>query len=215
VSGPELLAAAAAASVARSRRPAIRCGPFVLAGLGLVAVMATDLIDFGSEHLRIQLLDASSGASWSHLGVAATLVGVTAISVIGAWRSEHRALWGAAAAVLGLLAVDEISPLHTHVDQLSWGKALYAPILVLLGAIMWRLAAGTDQTVVVRAGLAVLLVSFAVHLFGSHVMHALGWGDNSWGYQVKVGLKEGTELAGSVLILLGLWRLVLERPPSA
>jgi hypothetical protein len=36
------------------------------------------------------------------------------------------------------------------------------------------------------------------------VVQALGWGTGSWAYQVKVGLKQGTELAGWLLILLGL-----------
>ena len=216
VSGRESLAAASPAQALGHRRLAIDVRPLVLAGLGLATVMATDLIDFGADHLRVQLLDASSDASWSHRVVSALLVGVTAVSVIGLWRSRaHRAVWAATAAMLGLLAIDEVSSLHAHIDQMTWGKALYAPILVVLGVCVLRLANGADQRVVLVAGLAALVVSFALHVFGLHVVHALGWGTNSWAYQVKVGLKEGTELAGALLVLVALWRVAVARGPSA
>jgi hypothetical protein len=178
--------------------------------------MTTHLIDFGTEHLRIQLLDANSGSSWSHRLVAATLVAVTAASVRGAWRSAaHRRLWGVTAAILGFLALDEISSLHAHVDQINWGKTLYAPILLILGVCVWRLADGSDQRARLLAGSATLMVSFAIHVFGLHFVQALGWGTVSWAYQVKVGLKQGTELAGWLIVAIGLWRLVLSGPVLA
>jgi hypothetical protein len=51
-----------------------------------------------------------------------------------------------------------------------------------------------------------------VHVLGPHVVQALGWGTDSWAYQVEVGLKEGMELAGWLLLVFALWRA---RPATA
>jgi hypothetical protein len=186
-------------------------GLFVLAAAGFVAVLVTHLIDFGSEHLRITVLDAGSSSSWSHGVIAAMLAAATAVAVVGAWRSEtHPTLWGVAAGILGFLTVDELSSLHAQIDQISWGKAIYAPILLALAVCLWMVDDRSSQAFALRAGLATLFVSFAIHLFGPHVVHALGWGDNTWADQIKIGLKQGTELAGWLLILGGLWALAFK-----
>jgi hypothetical protein len=188
-------------------------GAFTIAGAGFVAVVATHLIDFGTDQLRAGMFNADSDASWSHLLVAAILVAATAAAAVGAWRAtDQRRLWTGALAVLAFLAIDEVTPLHKHVDNVSWGKALYAPILLILGVCVWRLSARTSQQKILRVGLATLVISFAIHVFGVHVVNALGWGTGSWAYQVKVALKEGSELAGWFLVLVGLWRLALSRP---
>jgi hypothetical protein len=191
-----------------SNRATVAAWPFAVAGAGLAAVVITHLVNFGADDLRIPLLNANSSSSWSHLVVVATLIAAMALAVIDAIRDDGRGgLWLIATAILTFLSVDEISPLHTHVDQMSWGKALYAPILVALCACLWRLSAGRPQRVLVRAGIVTLVISFAIHVFGPHVLTALGLGASSWAYQVKVALKEGTELAGWLLVLAGLWRL--------
>jgi hypothetical protein len=198
----------------RVRATALRDGAFLLAAAGFVAVLGTHLIDFGTDHLHAQVFDAGSDSSWSHRLVAASLAAATAVAVLGLVRSQRaRGLWATAVAILSFLAIDEISSLHTHVDDLTWGKALYAPLLVVLAVCVWRLAGRGDRGLVVRVGLAMLVVSFGIHVFGPHVVHALGWGADSWAYQVKVGLKQGTELAGWLLLLVGLWRLALNRQP--
>jgi uncharacterized membrane protein YfcA len=188
--------------------------PFVAAAVGFVAVLVTHLIDFGSENLSVRLLDANSDTSWSHRLITATLVAVTAVAVVGAWRSRRqRGLWTIAAAILAFLAVDELSNLHTQVDQLAWGKALYGPLLLILGVCIWRLAGpwrpadAKAERWELRVGIAVLFISFGIHVLGPHIVHALGYGTDSWPYQVKVALKQGTELAGWLLVLIGLWRL--------
>jgi hypothetical protein len=184
-------------------------GAFVLALVGFTAVLITHLIDFGSNNLSIRLFNADSDASWSHVLIAAIIVVATAAAAVGAWRSQtQRGWWGAATAILGFIAIDEISSLHTRIDSMSWGKALYAPILLALCVCLWRLSAGRRASFVLRAGLLTLVISFAIHVFGPHVVSALGWGYDSWAYQVKVALKQGTELAGWLLVVWGLCRLV-------
>jgi hypothetical protein len=97
-----------------------------------------------------------------------------------------------------------VSRLHTHI---GFWPVLYAPLLVGLTAAVWRVARGTSEEAVIAAGLLTLFASLAIHVLGPHVVHALGWGVDSWAYQVKVGLKEGTELGGWVLVVPGLLRL--------
>jgi hypothetical protein len=181
---------------------AIRRGVFAFAALALLAVLATHLIGFGADHPMPALLNADSSSSWSHRAVSAILVLATASCLLGAVRFRpERGLWATAAVILAFLSIDELTTLHAQIDDATWGKALYAPILLVLGICLWWLADNTAQRPLLRVGLLTLIVSFAIHVFGVHVVHALGWTTGSWPYQVKVALKEGTELAGWLLIL--------------
>ncbi len=120
--------------------------------------------------------------------------------------ASRRGWWGASAAALIGLFVVEASPLHVQVDSLSYGKLIYVPLLAGFAVCIWRLGTDSGQAALVRTSLAVLLASYAVHVFGLNIVKALGWGTGSWAYQVKVGLKEGSELAGWLLVLVSLWR---------
>jgi hypothetical protein len=196
-----------------SCRIAARSRPWLWAALALVAVISTDLIDYGADHLRNHIFNASSASSWSHHADAAALAVGSMASLLGAWRSAgQRHLWAPVAAILALLFLDEVSPLHARIDQLSYGKLLYAPVLIVLVGCVWRLSTDTDEAVVVRAALATLAVSYAIHILGPHADNALGWHRYSWPYQLKVGLKEGTELAGLVVAVWALCRLASPLP---
>jgi hypothetical protein len=50
-----------------------------------------------------------------------------------------------------------------------------------------------------------------VHIFGARVLAALGWGPETVVYQVKVGIKEGAELGGWLLLLIALGGLLRDR----
>jgi hypothetical protein len=115
-------------------------------------------------------------------------------------------LWVLTAAVLILLFVVEVSPAHVQVDRMSYGKLVYVPLLACLVICVLRLLDGSDRVNVLWLGLAVLGASYAVHVLGPPAVRALGWGTDSAAYQVKVGLKEGTELSGWLLLVLALWR---------
>ena len=198
------------------RRSAIDAGPFVLAGAALCAVLVTHLVNFGSDHLRVRVLDAGSDSSWSHVVIAIALLVATAIGLVGIRRSAtQRREWIAATGVLAFLSISELTSLHARIDEMSWGKLVYAPILLVLCLCLWRISDRTEHRLVIRAGIAMLVVSFGIHVFGPHVVHALGWGTDSWAYQIKVGLKQGTELAGWLLVVWGLWRVARGRGADA
>lgn len=186
-------------------QPVHRIG--LILGVALLAVIATHLVGFAVDHPEPGWLNASASSSWSHRAVAVALAAATVACLWGARTRGERGAWLLAALILGFLAIDELTSLHAHVDEATWGKALYAPVLLVLGLSLWRLAVGTDQRGILAAALITLAVSFVIHVFGAHVVEALGWGTGSWAYQVKVALKEGTELAGWLLVLTVLLRL--------
>jgi hypothetical protein len=125
----------------------------------------------------------------------------------------YRGWWAVTATSLFLLFVVEVSPAHVHVDRLAWGKLLYLPLLVCLAASLARLAHGSGHGRIMWVALAALAASYTVHIFGPHVVAAFGWGTDSLAFQAKVGLKEGAELAGWLLMVVALWRIG-QRPSS-
>ena len=196
----------------KTRELVVRAAPAFLATSAFVTVMVTHLVDFGADDLRVRVLNANSDSSWSHVLIAAVLVVATAVGVIGARRAQRqRVLWTISAAILGLLSISELSSLHAKIDQMSWGKLVYAPILLALVVCLWRVSDGSRFRLLVRAGLGTLVLSFAIHVLGPHVVHVLGYGYSSWAYQIKVGLKQATELAGWLLLVLGVIGLIFTR----
>lgn len=186
----------------------------MVAATALATVMVTHLIDFGADGLRIRLLNANSDGSWSHLLTSGVLVVSSVLMLIALTQSRRqRAVTMLGAAVFVFLSVDEISSLHVQVDSMSWGKLVYAPVLIVLGVCLWRLAGDHAGAVEIRAGLATLIISYGIHVLGPHIVHALGWSSQSWAYEIKVGLKAGTEIAGWLLVLFGLVRLLRDRLP--
>ncbi len=169
--------------------------------------MLTNLVDFGADDERIGLLNANLASSWSHRATAGALLVGGGLAALRAGRAaRRRPWWGATAAALVLLFVVEVSPAHVQVDRLSHGKLIYVPLLACLVVCVLRLVQGSDEMTVVRVALAALAGSYVVHVLGPGAVRALGWGTDSWAYQVKVGLKEGTELSGWLLLVLALWR---------
>jgi hypothetical protein len=178
-------------------------------------VVATNLVDFELDTPRVTLLNANSQASWSHIATAAALAAAAVIAMLTAMRpGQRRTLWGAVAIVQALLFVAEISSVHVIVDRHSFGKLIYLPLLTVLVVCLWLLTLGSEQAPLVWAAILVLMVAYVVHLFGARVVEALGWGSGSWVYQVKVGIKEGAELAGWLLLVVALTRLTRVRPPT-
>lgn len=158
------------------------------------------------------MLNANLAVSWSHRATAVALALGGGLAALRARRATPgRRWWAATAAVLMLLFVVEVSPVHVEVDRLSYGKLVYVPLLVCLVVCVLRLLGESDQATVGWSALACLVASYAVHVMGPAAVRVLGWGTDSWAYQVKVGIKEGTELSGWVLLM---WALAgAPRPP--
>jgi hypothetical protein len=203
-------------SPARGEEPRARQAPLrpwlVAAGLVVAVEMATHLVDFGADDLRIKLLDSAYEWSWSHLVATAAFATAAVLGFAGAHRSAgHRRAWRTIGGLFAFFFVDNVTRLHEHVAH--W-PVIYAPLLGVLMLSLAVVAWNTDQQRIVVGALTLLLASLAIHVLGPSAVRALGWGPDSWAYQVKVALKEGSELAGWVLLLPPLARLALD-PRSA
>lgn len=185
----------------------------LLAAVALGAVAVTHLIDFWLFRLRYRILNANVSSSWSHAVAAGALAVGAAVCLAGAWRSpRRRAALLVTATILVLFFTDEASGLHAHIDALSHGKALYAPLLAILVFCVWRLTRTTAYLASARAAAALLLVSYAIHVLEPrNIGHLFGWSPGDWEYQAVVALKEGAELAGVLVALLALWGSALRR----
>jgi hypothetical protein len=185
----------------------------VLGVLALVsAAIAAHLIDFGVYDLRIRAMNAGLGSSpvgWVSPIAIAVALAATLLLV----RRGRAGAW--LAAVLAVVLV--LSTRHLGESLPHW-RLLLLPPLGLALFLLWRAADSLDPLAgrTCRAGCVLLVGAFGLHVFGATVLHALGIGDNSWTYQVKVALKEGLEIAGWLLVASGLaataWGMRAWRP---
>jgi hypothetical protein len=179
-----------------------------VAAIAAATVVATNLLDFELDTPRMALFNANGQRSWSHLATAATLAIGAVIAIVTAMRHGHRRmLWTVVAGGLALLFLVEVSSVHVVVDRHSYGKLIYVPVLAALVLCLWRLALDSEQAPLVWSAILTLMLAYVVHLFGARVVETLGWGAGSWVYQLKVGVKEGAELAGWLLLVVALMRL--------
>ncbi len=173
----------------------------VVAALG---VAVGHLVDFGIYDLRIASLD-----SLTHASIAGVLsLGALAIAAIAAlassvFRSAARLDYVLlAAALCGLLVLRLAQPSHVLVAALPFTAAAFY--------LLWMLAPPGSTRRVLREGCVVLALSLALHAVGTWLVSALGYGADSWPYQIKAVLKHSLELAGWVLIAGGLLSLAME-----
>jgi hypothetical protein len=187
--------------------------PYAAASAALVVEVTAHLLDFGLDDLRAQLFDASQEWSWSHLVATAAFASGAAVSLFAARqrRDAEQRTWWLLALLFGVLLVDNVTRAHEAVAH--W-PLIVLPALAGVAISVTRLARGTAAFRTVVAAVALLAASFAIHVLGHALVHDAGWGPETWGYQIKVSLKEGTELAGWVLLAPVLVRLALAPPPS-
>lgn len=182
---------------------------YAVAAAAFVAVIATNLISLGFLHLGIGLLNANWEFSWSHdVDTLALAFGAGVAAVVSGGRdAPDRSFWAATAAILALFCADEVSPLHAEIGAVSFDKLLYAPLLAALAICLWRLAVRGGEGSAVAGGLTTLAVAFGMHVAGLHLLRPLGY--TNWIYQTGVGFKQGTELAGVLVVMAALWRLAV------
>jgi hypothetical protein len=182
-----------------------------LAGATCILVIATNLTDLYVNSLGkgLHVLDANWQFGWSHdLNTAVLAAGLCA-AIAGSTRAASRqTIWRSTALILGLFFLDEATPLHAVIASSKFGKLVYVPILLGLVTCLWLLAADSDQRTPVMAGITILVLSFAMHVVGVPTLRSLGYFNGI--YQASVGLKEGLETAGLLVVVPSLWRRVAE-----
>jgi hypothetical protein len=169
-----------------------------LALAAVVALIVTQIIDFGVYDLRIGALNSDVHSSvFGLLSLAAEL----AMACAAAWRgfeSEQRGRWLVLAAIsAALVAVRAAFP--------GSAAAFAVPVGVVF-ILVWSLTSSDPERArtITRVALFLLAFSFVVHVVGPKIVHSLGYGGNSWAWQIKGLVKHTAELAGWILLATGI-----------
>jgi hypothetical protein len=191
----------------------VRTGTIAAATI-VVAAVGAQLLDYGVYDLRVRALDSNADGSLVELLTSAALLGAAVAAWLLARRRVGQAAEIAVAGGLTLLALDRVLGIHEHVPH--W-RLTYLPILgaTALGLVV---VARRDEGVAMTAmagGLLLLGCSLFLHELGDWLAARLGAAPASWPYQLKVGLKHGTEAAGWVLVCLALCHGVAARQRGA
>lgn len=221
-----------------SSRPAGDAGTGRFTKLGILGttaivltVSAAQLINYGFLGQRLPALDpGSDDGVFGAIGDIALATAAISAWILAARARSARSVAAALAGLLTFLAADNMIRLHDHIPH--W-LAFYLPVLAAAficlfaiarsrsGSPRFRVHRGENRAVVDRligVGLLLLFFSFLLHLFGKRFLLDLGLSDTTGlAYQTKAVVKHGTEVAGWLLIALGLLRLslALRRHPDA
>jgi hypothetical protein len=167
-----------------------------------LAQAAAQLVDFWAFGLRYAVLNGNSSANaFSWVGGAAMLATIVAFTAAALARVHTRAT-STLAVLFTFLLVDNRADIH---ERLPHGKLLFVPLLFVVLALIWRVSTEAPPVSrrLLRAGLVMLAVSLSVHLAGPTILSWAGWTSGDWQYQVKVAIKEATEIAGWILVCFG------------
>jgi hypothetical protein len=186
-------------------RPADLKLPLALSAGVLALAVGIQLLDFGVYDLRVAFLNSADEWSYSHVLATVAFVAGAVAGVTGT-RSAGRPAWAwrGVAGVFAVLVIDNLSRAHEYIP--AW-PAVYAPLLGALAVCLVVVARDTDRRPFVLTGLALLFASLVIHVAGPAAIRGLGWTPDGWAYQVKVALKEGSELAGWLLLVPAALRL--------
>jgi hypothetical protein len=164
----------------------------VAAAASAAAVVIMQFVDYGVFHLRVRALDGLTHASIPGVAsLSALAMAACGSFAVAATGRRSSMTWVALGGVLlCVLALRLAHPIHV----LVFGLPVMAAALALLLMQHVRL---------LRDGCVVLAGSLIIHAFGSEIVSALGYGVDSWAYQVKAVVKHGGELAGWLLVAGG------------
>lgn len=150
---------------------------------------------------EIGLLDAGMGHSGlERIGTLAIAVSTAAVALLALrWRSTACAVL---ASLLAFVLLDDTLGLHEHVP--GW-RALYVPVLAPIFLLLWRFEPGnTTIARPIRAGLMLLALSVVGGAVAERIVAHEQWGHADIGYEAKILIKDGSELAGWMLVATGL-----------
>jgi hypothetical protein len=171
------------------------------------AQAAAQLIDFHFFHLRLRVLDSDHHRSvFGALSIVAEALAAAAIGRRA--LSERRLAWLLVAAVVGVLTVPRALMSFVVVFRQYVVPILAAPLTVVF-VVLCALTFHDVRRVrlMVWGSLVLLACSFALHAVGAQA-DARGTTPSlatyTWGYQGTGMLKHGAELAGWMLLAIGM-----------
>jgi hypothetical protein len=191
-------------------------GLMILAVSGQTAAHLLNVVLFDRD---VHLLDVDAERtlfSWASVGIIFAAAVLAAL--LAALRPERaRPLLGLAA-ILAFLSVDDALGIHerlsnrvgdwlpsvSELNRIIW-PLIYLPLLAYVFVVMVVLAHGLRRTParLVRLGLALLVTAIVLEM-ASALLFASGLDRGDLGYEIEAALEEGAELAGWMLLTVGL-----------
>jgi hypothetical protein len=194
--------------LARTRRA--RTKHLIAAGIAatgavVLAGTAAQLIDYGFLDGRVAALDsATDGGIFGVVGDVSL-----ALATAAAWTVLIRMRPVTAATVvlppiLTFLTIDKAFRFHDHIPHwIVFYLPLLAAVFVAAVSIARRLSSRCFR--VIAIALAMLAGAFLINRSGDWILREVGGWDNGWMWQVKAVVKHGLEVAGWLLMALGLY----------
>lgn len=174
-----------------------------------IAVAGASVLLFGAAHLvnawvfdrEIGPFDAGAGDSaferMGNLAIALSLLAVLLLAIRAGSVSAALLV-----PLLGFLLVDDLLGIHEHVP--SW-RILYLPLLAAVFYLLWRFEyADRDALRLARVGLVLLVASVVLGVVAERIVVRQGWTTGDAGYEAKILVKDGSEVAGWILIATAL-----------
>lgn len=187
-----------------------------LAAVIVLLQVTCQLIDFGFFHLDLRIVDSNHHKSV--FGAASVLAQIAAAAAI-IWRAARPSRVRVARILLGALVAILVF-VRAFVDYDV--AMLVGPVAVLFALLCWL--AWRDPPVIrmiVLGSLALLVCSFVLHAVGPAADVGPGHVDGSWAFQLTAMVKHGAELAGWMLLAIGMLagsvasRRTSSRPPRS
>jgi hypothetical protein len=174
-------------------------------GAVVLAGTAAQLIDYGFLDGRVAALDsATDGGIFGVVGdVSLALATAAAWTVLIRMRPVTAATV-ALPPILTFLTIDKAFRFHDHIPH--W-IVLYLPLLaaVFVAAVSIARRLSSRCFRVIAIALAMLAGAFLINRSGDWILREVGGWDNGWMWQVKAVVKHGLEVAGWLLMALGLY----------
>jgi hypothetical protein len=181
----------------------IACG--VAATIVVVLAETTaQLVDYAAYDLRVHALNSNAdGGVFGIVGDAALAVAACAAWLLAAVAFRHRAAIVLLPPLITFLAIDKAARLHDHVPHYV---IVYLPVLTATFVTAAAVAHELPRRIrrVIGIGLVLLAGSYLLHQFGETLLTGLGASPDGWIHQVKAIIKHCAEVAGWMLIAVGL-----------
>lgn len=177
-------------------------------GIGIALTLATaagaaHLVDWAAYDSHYRLLNLTTHRS---VFGAVSLLSLAAVTAALTWLCWARRTWeptvlALVALSLALLGLRTAHPAHVFVVAVPLAAATF----VLL---WWRIEPRASMARrLLRLGCVTLAISYGLHAFGASAATRLGYGPDTWLYQVEVVVEHCAELAGWILIATGVAEL--------
>jgi hypothetical protein len=195
----------------RTRAERLIAAGIAATGAVVLAGTATQLIAYGLLGDRVALLDAGQdGGIFGVVGDVSLVLAAAAAWIVLIRMRPVTAATVALPPLLTFLAIDKTFRFHDHIPH--W-VVYYLPVLagafVAAAAIARRLSPRCFR--VIAIALAMLAGAFLINRTGDWILRVTGGYDYGWWWQVKGLVKHGLELAGWLLVALGLYVGVVEK----